>query len=72
MANKYEIAALLFGMAIAKKLTLRVWKKDFVPTFEQWLRELANTLCLERLRYYNEDKMNMFGTMWDAVLKSLQ
>ncbi|MEQ2202305.1 hypothetical protein XENOCAPTIV_014348 [Xenoophorus captivus] len=52
-ANKYEKVALLFGMVIAKRLILKVWKKDFVPTFDLWLGELANTDLID-LNYQKE------------------
>uniref|UniRef100_A0A0S7EX59 LIN1 n=1 Tax=Poeciliopsis prolifica TaxID=188132 RepID=A0A0S7EX59_9TELE len=71
-ATKQEKTAVLFGTVIAKRLILRFWKKDSVPTFDLWLGELANTLHLERLRYYNEDKVSVFEKIWNPVLKSLQ
>lgn len=57
----------LFGTVVAKKLILRVWKLDLVPTFDLWLREMA--LHLERLTLYNKDRGDVF---WDPVLQFLQ
>lgn len=71
-ANKREKEAIQFGMVIAKKLILRVWKMDFVPTYDLWLGELANTLHLERLRFYNEDRGGVFDKTWDPVLRYLK
>lgn len=43
--NKYEKKkAVLFGMVIAKKLILSMWKMDAVPTYDLWLGEMANKL----------------------------
>ncbi|KAI9538440.1 hypothetical protein NQZ68_014184 [Dissostichus eleginoides] len=35
------------GAVLAKKLILRFWKSDAVPTFEMWLREVGEILYLE-------------------------
>ena len=70
--NKFERRAVQFGMVIAKKLILRVWKTDSVPTYNLWLGELSNTLHLERLRCYNEDRGDTFDKTWDPVLNYLK
>ncbi len=66
-ANKHEMMAVLFGTVIAKKLILQEWKTDTVATYDLWLREMANTLHLERLRFYNEDSGDMFDKVWNPV-----
>ena len=71
-ANKYEKKAILFGTVIAKKIILRGWKSDIAPTYDQWLREMANMLHLERLRLHNEDRGDIFDRMWDPVLQLFQ
>lgn len=71
-ANKYEKKTVLFRTVIAKKLILRVWKLDTVPTYDLWLGEMANTLHLERLRLYNEDRGDVFDKIWDPVLQFLR
>lgn len=67
--NKHEKKAIQFGMGIAKKLILRLWKMDCVPTYDLWLGEMSNTLHLERLRLYNEDGGGLFDKTWDPVLR---
>lgn len=42
-ASKYEKRAILFGMVVAKKLILQVWKKDHVPSYDLWMGEMANS-----------------------------
>ncbi len=59
-------------MVIAKKLILRVWKMDSVPTYNLWLGELSNTLHLEKLRFCNEDRGDKFDKIWDPVLSYLK
>ena len=56
-------------MMLAKKLILRVWKLDSVPTYDLWLGEMSNTLHLERLRYYKDDRGDVFDKIWDPVLR---
>lgn len=67
-ANKYEKKAVLFGMVVAKKLILRVWKLEAVPMYDLWLSDIENPLYLERLRLYNEDRGDVFDKIWDPVL----
>ncbi len=54
----------LFERIIAKKLILLVWKLDSVPTYHLQLREMANTVHLESLRFSNEDKGEVFNVMF--------
>lgn len=59
-------------MVIAKKFILGVWKMEAVPTCDLWLREIANTLHLERLRFDNEDGGGVFDKIWDPVVNVFQ
>lgn len=49
-----------------KKVNL-LRKMDSVPTYDLWLREMANTLHLEKLRFYNDDRGGVFDTIWHPV-----
>ncbi len=60
MFNIHERQAILFGMIIAKRVLLRMWKTDFAPKFEMWGRDLVSMLVVERLRYINNDKSEVF------------
>ncbi len=55
-------------MVVARKLILKVWKKDHVPTYDLWMGEMANTLHPERLRLYNEDRGDVFDKTWEPLL----
>ena len=41
LPNKFVKMVVLFVIVIAKKLILRVWKMDSVPTYDLLLREMA-------------------------------
>lgn len=56
-----------FGVVIAQKLILQVWKMNSVPMYNLWLREMSNTLHLERLRFYNEGRGDEFA-FWALIL----
>ena len=43
--------SLCLGAILAKRLILRHWKSDNVPSIEMWMRELSETLCMEKVRY---------------------
>lgn len=45
---------------------------EAVPTCDLWLREIANTLHLERLRFDNEDRGGVFDKIWDPVVNVFQ
>lgn len=74
--NKYERRAILFGMTIAKRVILRMWKSEFAPKFEMWGTDLVNMLVLERLRYINNnnnnDKSEVFDKTWGQILEYLK
>ncbi len=70
--NKFEGRAIQFGVVFAKKLILRVWKMDSVPTYNLWLGELSNTLHLEKLRFCNEDRGDKFDKICYPVLSYLK
>lgn len=48
----------VYGMVIAKKVILKLWKTDKVPQFKMWLTELTEIFYMERL--------------WDDTLGFLQ
>ncbi len=71
MFNIHERQAILFGMIIAKRVILRMWKTDLAPKFEIWSRDLVNMLVLERLRYISNDKSGVFDKIWSQILEHL-
>ena len=64
--------AVYMGMVLARKLILRLWKSDAVPSFEMWLRELGETLHLEKVKFRNAGRMDTFHKAWGAVLSHLE
>ncbi|CAI5660574.1 unnamed protein product [Oreochromis niloticus] len=58
----------LFGMVIAKKIILTLWKTDIVPQFKMWLTELTALLHMERIRYILADKLSNFFDVWQPFL----
>lgn len=64
--------SLCFGAILAKRLILRHWKSDNVPSIEMWMRELSEALCMEKLRYKNAGRQAIFDKVWEPVLKYLK
>ncbi|KAF3850911.1 hypothetical protein F7725_012683 [Dissostichus mawsoni] len=60
------------GAVLAKKLILRFWKSDAVPTFEMWLREVGEILYLEKLRFKNAGRGRVFDKAWAPVMRHLR
>lgn len=62
---------LMYGVIIAKRMILRLWKSVTTPTFENWLSELTGVLHLERLRYSLLNKLKIFYKIWQPFLDHL-
>lgn len=45
---------------------------DSVPTYDLWLREMADTSHLERRRFYNGGKGGVFDKIWEPGLTFFQ
>jgi len=61
---KSEQQSLCFGAILAKRLILRHWKSDNVPSIEMGMREFSETLCMEKLRYINAGTREVNVTIW--------
>lgn len=72
LANTFEAQAVSLGMVVAKKMILQMWKSDFAPSYEMWLREMGNVLSLEKIRYHNMDKMKYYHKIWDPLLSYIR
>lgn len=62
---------IMYGMIIAKKLILRLWKSETVPHFKTWLTELTSVLHMEKIRYGMMDNLNKFYNTWQPFLDHL-
>ena len=69
--SKNIVQAITLGTMLAKRLILRHWKEETAPTCEMWLRDLSDTLHLERLRYMSADRLEKFNRGWRPVLTYL-
>lgn len=61
----------MYGVIIAKRLILRLWKSETAPTFKDWLSELTGVLHLERLRYGLLNRLKVFFKIWQPFLDHL-
>ena len=61
----------LYGMVIAKKIILKIWKSDTVPQFKIWLSELIGILHIEKVQYGMMDNLNKFSDIWQPFLAHL-
>lgn len=60
-----------FGMVIAKRNILVLWKSEDVPSFKTWLAEVTSLLHLERIRYAESLSSETFDKMWEPFLTYL-
>lgn len=60
-----------YGIIIAKKLILTMWKSERAPTSKMWLQELTATLHMERIRHILKDKLHFFDKTWQPLLSYL-
>ncbi len=60
-----------YGMMIAKKCIICVWKKKSKPLFRIWLPELSSTLHVERLRYSISGNIDQFDASWRPLFNHL-
>lgn len=60
-----------YGVIVAKKVILLLWKKNTRPLFSDWLTELTSTLHLERIRYSLSGNPAKFDKMWEPVFTFL-
>lgn len=61
-----------YALITAKKLLLMSWKGPAVPNHKMWLRELTNTLHLEKIRYLLKDSLSQFEDIWQPFIDFLQ
>lgn len=61
-----------YSLITAKKLLLMSWKGPAIPTDKMWLRDLSNTLHLERIRYLLKDNLSFFYNIWQPLIDFLQ
>lgn len=54
----------MYGVIIAKRLILRLWKSGEAPTLKEMLSVLTELLHMERLRYDMMDKLKIFQNIW--------
>ena len=66
--NKAQQCFISYGLIIAKKLILMLWKSANTPTSKMWLEELTNTLHLERIRYVLKDRLQQFDATWQPLI----
>lgn len=66
--SKFEKQGISLFMVLAKRLILQRWKLDIVPTFDVLQSELVNIIHIEKLRFINNDKLEIFRKIWKPVL----
>lgn len=59
-----------YGMVIAKRNILTLWKNDDVPSFKTWLAEVTS-LFMERVRHNLSLTSATFDKMWQPLLTYL-
>ena len=69
--SHWKALSIQYGMAIAKKIILKVWNKDISPSFEAWLTELSNTLYMEKIRFELSGTSDRFHQIWQPFLNHI-
>ena len=62
---------IMYGMLIAKRLILMLWKSETVPLFKTWLSELTSLLHMEKIRYSLTNNLKQFYKIWQPFLDHL-
>lgn len=65
-------SAIMYGMVIAKRCILKLWRSDESPQFAVWLREFVGALHIERLRYVMSGNLQKFHAVWRPILEHLK
>lgn len=63
---------IMYGMVIAKRLILMLWKSEAVPLFKTWLSELTSLLHMEKIRYSLSGNRREFYKIWQPFLDHLE
>lgn len=59
------------ALTTAKRVILRHWKSQEIPSYEEWFLTLAETASFERLIYKINEKLQLFNETWDSFLKQI-
>lgn len=62
---------IIYGMVIAKKMILNLWKSDTVPLFKTWLTELTSVLHMEKIRYSLMGNLAKYFSIWQPFIDYL-
>ena len=60
-----------YGMIIAKRNILTLWKSEDAPSFKIWLAEMSNLLHMEKVRYNVSLNSVTFDKTWHPFLSYL-
>lgn len=70
--NVIQTHLMSYGLMSAKKLILLLWKGKEVPSLKAWISVMTDTLRLERIRYYVDDRLNDFEQIWKPFTTFLE
>lgn len=56
------------AFTMAKRIILRHWKGQHVPTFSEWINALSETAAYERLIYKINGQMDTYEKIWEPFL----
>lgn len=62
---------IMYGMIIAKRVILNLWKSDTSPQFKTWLTDLTSVLHIEKIRYGMMGSLDKFSNIWQPFLDYL-
>lgn len=69
--SRHEIKMVDLCLIHAKRLIAMHWKSMSCPSINMWLRELSNSLALERITYCIKNKLKMFYKIWGLFIRFL-
>lgn len=70
--SKSELDCIAFTSLLARRLILINWKQSFPPSFQQWARDVLQSLMLEKIRLNLRGSGPKFTVMWRPFIKYLQ
>ncbi len=66
--SKAQQCFISYGLIIAKKQILTLWKSTYVPTSKMWSEGITDTLHLERIRYILRGRLQHFNKTWQPLM----
>lgn len=70
--DKYIKNWIQTSIMIGRQILLRGWKKEGVPSVQEWAAELARVAAFEKISYVRFDRLEVYNRKWGRYLTFLE